>query len=51
LILLNIKISAMTNENQIFESQELISQLSPEEQAIADVIEDLIQPCAAKGTA
>ncbi|BAQ61908.1 Tn552 transposase [Geminocystis sp. NIES-3708] len=38
----------MTNENQISESQELISQLSPEEQAIADVIEDLVQPCDRK---
>lgn len=38
----------MTNENQISESQELISQLSPEEQKIADVIEDLLQPCDRK---
>ncbi|BAQ63848.1 Mu transposase C-terminal domain-containing protein [Geminocystis sp. NIES-3709] len=38
----------MTIENQISESQELISQLSPEEQAIADVIEDLVQPCDRK---
>jgi len=38
----------MTINDQFSDSPELISQLSPEEQQIADVIEDLLQPCDRK---
>ena len=38
----------MTVDDQFSESPELISQLSPEEQKIADVIEDLLRPCDRK---
>ncbi|PHV61494.1 Mu transposase C-terminal domain-containing protein [Cyanobacterium aponinum] len=38
----------MTIDNQFSDSPELISQLSPEDQKIADVIENLLQPCDKK---
>ncbi|WP_017295239.1 Mu transposase C-terminal domain-containing protein [Geminocystis herdmanii] len=48
MILLNTNENAMTIDDQFSDSPELISQLSPEEQKIADVIEDLLQPCDRK---
>ncbi|WP_446684072.1 hypothetical protein [Cyanobacterium sp. HL-69] len=32
-------------DDQFSDAPELITQLSPEEQKIADVIEDLLEPC------
>ncbi|WP_330204901.1 hypothetical protein [Cyanobacterium sp. Dongsha4] len=48
MILLNINNNTMTIDDQFSDSPELISQLSPEEQKIANVIEDLLQPCDKK---
>nr|OEJ78044.1 hypothetical protein A5482_04300 [Cyanobacterium sp. IPPAS B-1200] len=38
----------MAMDEQFSDVPELITQLSPEEQKIADVIEDLLQPCDRK---